>query len=230
MPTERISITPQNMTIRTAGGGVAFSTDYKYIKTDPAGNMRLTPVAASPINYAYGSWAPGSQSQILIESHSGVSILAAQGDRTQGMDLYAPFAFPADGNLILGPIPRFIYFVGNPNGPADGYNTDPATQQIYATVYSGSRYVGTIRITAHPIFNPSTAQQMGIGWSAYMRSSESYYNDTGIIHSVPVYKGEKLRLYRSGGLNFGTFNVINAGFLRFFFNSGTSTIGLRVTA
>jgi hypothetical protein len=230
MATERISITPQNMTVRDAGGGVAFSTDYKYIKTDPAGNMRLTPVAASPINYAYGSWAPGSQSQIIIESHSGVTMLSALGDRTQGMDLYAPYAFPADGNLILGPIPRFLYTVGNPAGPSEGNNTDPASQPIFATAYSGGRYIGTIRLTTHPIFNPSSGQQQGIGWTAYMRSSESYYNDTGIIHSVPVYRGEKLRLYRSGPLNFASYTVIERGALRFFFNSGTSTIGLRVTA
>lgn len=228
---ERVRITPTNMTLRDASGGISFSTDYKYIRTDPSGNMRLTPVAATPINYAYGSYdpfQPGTYGAIVIESNSGILILSAQGDPNQSMDVSAPYVFPADGNLTIGPYPRFLYAAGNPNGPPVVTQTQDS-QPIYATAYANSRYIGTLRIVRTAIMNTSTGQPQGLGWGAAMRLSESHYGTDPVVRSIPVYKGERLRLVRSGGLS------LPAGFryfavLPFFFNSGTSTVGLRVTA
>lgn len=227
---ERVRITPTNMTLKNASGGIAFSTDYKYIRTDPNGNMRLTPVAATPINYAFGSYNPfdTSQTNIFVESNSGISILLVQGDPNTSMDVSAPYAFPSDGNLAVGPYPTVMYAIGNPNGPRV-INQTPAGQPIYATAYADSRYIGTIRMVSGVFININNGGPQGNFWGVAMRVSDSEYGAAGVVRSVPVYKGEKLRLVRSGGLGLpATFRYGSP--LMLGFNSGTSTIGLRVTA
>ena len=231
---ERVRITPTDMTLRNAGGGVVFSTDYRYIKTDPSGNMQLTPTASTPINYVTQSYWPAPGRDVIVANDSGINILNIFDSATGSLSVTGP-AFPTDGNLVFGPQVRFAYYVGSVEGPASLYNTGDATYApFFANVYSGSRYIGTLRLQAWRIMAPSSGAspgQIGIGWNIYMRTSESALGTTGIIHSTPVYKGERVALVRSGPVSIASqYAPVIAGGIRLDFNSGTSTIALKVTA
>ncbi len=48
---DRIKITPSNITIRDASNTVVFDTDFKYLKTDPAGNLTVGGYESCPTFY-----------------------------------------------------------------------------------------------------------------------------------------------------------------------------------
>jgi hypothetical protein len=239
-------MTPTNLTTYDSSGNITFNTDFKYIKTIPSGNMQITPLAAAPINYITSSYAPiagsfngtfeVSTTAITVQSNSGLVVLTNNGPLNSTLDQYATYAFPSDGNVIFGPTPFGAFSAGSEN-----VNTvlrqgiaNTAAQPLYADVYSGLRYIGTLRIYEYDQFQTSGRGAVLVSrhFTAYLRSDPSYYNADGIIRSATVYKGEKLRLYRDGAcamLYSATTMTLPGRVFTFLFNSGSTTIPLAVT-
>jgi hypothetical protein len=238
-------MTPTNLTTYDSSGNITFNTDFKYIKTTPSGNMQLTTIAASPVVYANDAYNvnvnydTGNRGGFSVYTLSGITVMTAAGNLTSGFTQYATYAFPCDGNLIFGPS-TYVYSVGTA-GPYDFqlyYFPNPSWQPLYAYVYSGSRYLGALRFYMGYGSSSDDYSTVSVeAFTVYWRSDANYYNNTGVLHSVPVYKGETMWLYRPGAVEFPYSNYpaqVSAGYLpgtsfRFLFNSGSTTIPLAVT-
>lgn len=171
---ERVSLTPSNMTVRNASGGIVFSSDNRYLKQDASGVFRVGGYSRSPV-------IAGQSTSISDKTNCGyfTGFVIPQGTLWSDLQGISLTGYLGPGNT------RFAIVGSTPGTTTSTQYSNTVNMTLGASNgYYGS---GTVAGTARYVVRNYTVGSTGyVSWQLQELTAQSWLTTYGGYLTIPA--------------------------------------------